>query len=58
MAKKVYHMAYYASSFCSSDYFHQNAVIRFKTTLEISDMQLRSKKKEPNFYIKIPFLVS
>ena len=45
MSKKVYHMAYYASSLTAAQTFsHSNAVIRFKATWEISDMQFRAKK--------------
>ena len=45
MPKKVYHMAYYASSLTAAQTFsHSNAVIRFKATWEIADMQFRAKK--------------
>ena len=56
MVKKVYHMAYYASSLCSSDFFpFTNTVIRFKATWEISDMQFRGKKRNLIFILRFPF---
>ena len=58
MVKKVYHMAYYAGSLCSSDFFPFKYCHQIQGNMGNFRYAIQRQKKEPNLHIKIPFLIS
>ena len=58
MPKKVYHMAYYASSLCSSDFFPFECCHQIQGNMGNFRYAIQRQKKEPYLHIKIPFVIS
>ena len=58
MPKKVHHMAYYASSLCSSDCFPFKCCHQIQGNMGNFRYAIQRQKKEPYLHIKIPFVIS
>ena len=58
MPKKVYHMAYYASSLYSSDFFPFECCHQIQGNMGNFIYAIQTPKKEPYLHIKIPFVIS